>query len=509
MRLFLIYWPVFPLVCIPFLYWPALHNLWQRWLTETEFSHGILIPVLSLYIIYDRWGDLRQSAGKGSFRGVPLILLAVSTLLIGEISALFALKQISFVILLLGLTYVYLGVRCANRLMAPILILLFSIPPPYFLEAVLTARLQLLSSELGVLFIRWMDIPVFLSGNVIDLGKVQLEVVEACSGLRFLYPLMSIGFILAYFYQAHIAKRLLVFLSTIPITVLMNSARIALTAVLVERYGLVVVEGTVHDAEGWLTFGGCLVLLFAEIMLLERVTSRRTLLDALSLTRPAEVDRSANHFGLHTPVVYTALALLAVAGGGLYLLSHIQRSEAPETHLALFPNQLGPWRAQPAPLDNDVARKLLFTDHLMVNFNRPDQIEPVNLYIAYYANQRNGESPHSPRVCIPGGGWEIEKFERTLLHDMPVNRTLITREGQKQLVYYWFAERGTVVANEYWKKWLLLKDFVQTGRSDGALVRVSMPVIDSTRIAESEKKIAEFIGLAQPMIMQYLPNSSY
>src|SRR5690606_33071906 len=152
-------------------------------------------------------------------------------------------------------------------LTAPILILLFAIPVPYFIEAILTARLQLLSSELGVIFIRWMDIPVFLSGNIIDLGRVQLEVAEACSGLRFLYPLMSIGFILAYFYQTHIAKRLIIFLSTIPITILMNSLRIALTAVLVERYGQAAVEGLAHDAEGWLTFGGCLLLLFSEILI--------------------------------------------------------------------------------------------------------------------------------------------------------------------------------------------------------------------------------------------------
>lgn len=103
----------------------------------------------------------------------------------------------------------------------------------------------------------------------------------------------------------------------------------------------------------------------------------------------------------------------------------------------------------------------------------------------------------------------MENFERTYLNGMPVNRTLITREGQKQLVYYWFAERGMIVANEYYKKWLLLKDFLSTGRSDGSLIRVTIPVVDANNLAQSEQIITEFIASAHPVILQYLPDSSF
>lgn len=507
MKFFSRYWPVLPLVGIPFLYVPALINLWGRWMHETEFSHGVLIPLISLYIIFDRREEILRSVDKGSARGIWLIAFALILLLLGEVSALFVAKQTSFVILLLGLVYAYLGKGAGRLLTAPILILLFAIPVPYFIEAILTARLQLLSSELGVIFIRWMDIPVFLSGNIIDLGRVQLEVAEACSGLRFLYPLMSIGFILAYFYQTHIAKRLIIFLSTIPITILMNSLRIALTAVLVERYGQAAVEGLAHDAEGWLTFGGCLLLLFSEILILERLTSRRSLVEIIGITRPSATG-DGGRLKLDTLPVYASLIFLLLAGAGLHGLSRIQQTDLPETNLALFPNQLGAWRGQSSALDSNIAQKLLFTDHLMVNFHRPDLIEPVNLYVAFYASQRNGESPHSPRVCIPGGGWKIENFERVELDRMPVNRVIISRDGQKQLVYYWFAERGMVVADEYEKKWLLLRDFLRTGRSDGALVRVSIPIIDAEKIDQTERIATEFIALAQPVITQYLPAAS-
>lgn len=505
---FLRYWPCVFLVAIPFLYGDALIDLWQRWLTDTEYGHGVLIPLVSLYIAWDRREAIRRSAGAASAWGPVLILLALSMLVLGQISALYALQQVSLVILLLGLAFAWVG-PAARLLVAPVLILLFAIPPPYFLEAVLTARLQLVSSQLGALFIRWLGMPVFLSGNVIDLGNVQLEVVEACSGLRFLYPLMSIGFIVAYFYRAHVLKRALVFLSTIPITLLMNSLRIAFTALLVERYGQVMVEGTVHDAEGWLTFGGCLLLLFVEILLLEWFTSRRSLLDIMGTGTVENPEPAGSAKSVRYWPATVALGLLLVTGGALQALMNIRHSELPETHLSLFPNQLGDWLGRSMALAPDVVRKLKFSDHLMLNYHRPDLVEPVNLYVAFYANQRNGESPHSPRVCIPGGGWEIENFQRMEVDGRPVNRVLITREGQKQLVYYWFAERGTVVANEYLKKWMLLRDFVRTGRSDGALVRVAMPVVDNNKIEQSENTLRAFISLAHPVIMQYLPDSSH
>ncbi|MDZ7924370.1 MAG: VPLPA-CTERM-specific exosortase XrtD [Marinagarivorans sp.] len=492
-----------PLLLLPFLYGGALLNLVQRWLQEVEYSHGLVIPVISAYIISERWRAIASSIGRGSFWGVALVLLAATLLLVGEISGLFAMVQVSFVLMLWGLSFAYLGARSAALLSAPILILLFAIPVPYFLEVLLTAKLQLMSSKLGALFISWLGMPVFLSGNIIDLGRHQLAVVEACSGLRFLYPLMSVGFIVAYFYRAHPLKRALIFLSTIPITLVMNSFRIALTAVLVERYGVAAADGTVHDAEGWAVFALCLVLLLLEIIALERLTSRRSLLDMLGL-HSVESNPGVGRQWPSRPI-YASLMLLLVVAGLLLGQQHRQQITPPATHLALFPHQLGAWQAVPRPLSSDVIEGLKFSDYVMLNFSHPNQLEPINFYVAYYANQRKGESPHSPRVCIPGGGWEIESFSRTTLHGRKLNRVVIVKEGQKQLVYYWFVERGQTVANEYVKKWLLFNDFIRTGRTDGALVRVAIPVVDGNNIEQSEQKIQAFIALIQPPLATFLP----
>ena len=126
------------------------------------------------------------------------------------------------------------------------------IPLPEFVLANLSTRLQLLSSQLGVAFIRLFDISVFVEGNVIDLGGYKLQVAEACSGLRYLFPLMTLGFLMACFYKGARWKRVVLFLSSIPITVLMNSIRIGIIGVTVERWGIRMAEGFLHDFRaGW------------------------------------------------------------------------------------------------------------------------------------------------------------------------------------------------------------------------------------------------------------------
>ena len=130
--------------------------------------------------------------------------------------------------------------------------------------------------------IRAFNIPVFLEGNIIDLGGYRLQVVEACSGLNYLFPLMSLGFIIAYFYQAAFWKRLFIVLVTIPITVLMNSIRITLVGVSVNYGGISLAEGILHDFEGWIIFILSVAILFVIIWLFEQSNKNTRLISIFS-----------------------------------------------------------------------------------------------------------------------------------------------------------------------------------------------------------------------------------
>jgi EpsI family protein len=145
-------------------------------------------------------------------------------------------------------------------------------------------------------------------------------------------------------------------------------------------------------------------------------------------------------------------------------------------------------------------------DYLLANYT--DGVRgPVNLYVAYYDSQRSGSSTHSPRSCIPGGGWQIRSLSRVDLvaGSLSANRVLIEHGLQRQVVYYWFAQRGRVITNEYLVKWYIFWDALTRSRTDGALVRISAPVGAGQTVDEVDAMLAEFARSVVPRLDSYLP----
>ena len=500
------------LVLSVWLYWDGLAEAVLRWQLQEEYSHGYIIPLVSLYILWERRFQIAVSYKHYSWWGLPIIAVALAILLVGEISALYVLIHYSFILLLLGLSIGFLG-SAARHTWVPIVLLGFAVPLPFIIEVVLTSKLQLLSSQLGVEMIRLCRIPVFLSGNIIDLGNYQLQVVEACSGLRYLFPLMSLGFIGAYLYQAALWKKIVLFLSTVPITIFMNSLRIAITGLLVDHWGTEMAEGFLHDFEGWLIFMACGGLLLLEVLLMELLTTGQSIRQAFAVPQLSTSSQAgaehhsagcATGFKLPLPII-AAIPLLII---GLVVLglveSREENSQLEDTRLATFPLQLGEWVGRDDSINLEVAEKLGFTEYVMINYHNAEQ-RPVNFYVAYYASQRKGVSPHSPKVCIPGGGWEIADFSRSSVDQMPVNRALIRKGMQDQIVYYWFEERGVPVANEYIKKWMLFKDALFLNRTDGSLIRVTTPVMSDETMLDADRRAQAFIRASRDQLAELLP----
>ena len=276
--------PAIVVVTIGFLlllptFWGGITELVTRWDKQEEYSHGYMIPLVTIYLVWQRREFLKYIEFHPAWAPVGLVIIGAFVAVIGEVSALYILIHFSLLLIICSMAWSLMGWPAFKHVLTPLFVLVFSIPLPYFLEARLTADLQLISSQLGVAFIRLFSIPVFLDGNVIDLGSYKLQVVEACSGLRYLYPLMGVGFIAAYMYQVELWKRAVVFLSTIPITILMNSFRIGVIGILVEYWGQGMAEGFLHYFEGWIIFIGCLAILVAEMWLLNTIGNNVASLD--------------------------------------------------------------------------------------------------------------------------------------------------------------------------------------------------------------------------------------
>lgn len=494
-------------------FWEGISELVGRWDKQEEYSHGYMIPLVTAYLIWQRKDLLRTMEFTSAWAPVILVFTGLAVAVIGEISALYILIHFSLILIILSLAWSVMGWQAFKFVLIPLGLLAFAIPLPYFLEATLTADLQLISSKLGVAVIRLFQIPVLLEGNVIDLGIYQLQVVEACSGLRYLYPLMGVGFIVVYLYQVAFWKRALVFLSTIPITIFMNSLRIGVIGVLVEYWGQGMAEGFLHYFEGWIIFIACLSILLAEMWLINRL-SKPPVRFSKVFGMPSGPDLSGvevEHQTRELPRPFIAcIALVALC---LVIIQVIDtRDEAvPEREkFVSFPLYFDGWQGEQENLEPIVYNTLGLTDYVLNNYSRPSGA-PVNFYVAYYESQRKGISPHSPRVCVPGGGWSITDLERVEVklenRDVPirVNRAVIQNGLNRQLVYYWFKQRGRDIANEYFMKWYLLTDSLTMNRTDGSLVRLVTPILPNEKEGDAERRLNEFLETVNPMLNGYVP----
>jgi EpsI family protein len=152
------------------------------------------------------------------------------------------------------------------------------------------------------------------------------------------------------------------------------------------------------------------------------------------------------------------------------------------------------------------------SDQLLAAFRRPGDDAPVELWVAYYDSQATGTSMHSPQACLPGGDWTIESLATHRLTgagpdggDLRVNRAVLRRGDVRQLVYYWFAERGRLLTSEFAVQWYIFWDGLTRNRTDGALVRVVTVVPDAARLPDADTRLADFVRDVDPQLAYHLP----
>ena len=509
-------WLAFALsaLLLGFVYYDGLSYMVEIWERQEEYSHGFLIPFISLFFVWQKKNELAALPFASSWTGVLILLLGLVLFFLGELSTLYIIIQYSFLVSLFGLLLAWFGWKGVRIIWAPLLFLVFMIPLPNFIFQSLSAHLQLISSEIGVWLIRLFGISVYLEGNVIDLGAYKLQVVEACSGLRYLFPLMTLGFMVAYVYQAAFWKRAVVFLSTIPITVLMNSFRIGVIGVMVEYWGQSMAEGFLHDFEGWVVFMASLGVLLVEMLVLSRIgADRKPLSEVFGIYLPDALPEGAEvRWRKRSLPLVASLVSIALAAVLTTSLGNREEAVPQRESLAGFPLDFGGWKGRADRLEKIYLDVLKLDDYVMTDYVGQDG-KTVNFYVAYYASQTKGESAHSPRSCLPGGGWKIAGLEERVLDaatangtPLTVNRVVIRKGDYTQLVYYWFQGRTRVITNEYLVKWYLFWDALTKNRTDGALVRLTTLVGPDEDIQLAEHRLESFAQQVSGLLGEYVPD---
>lgn len=244
------------------LYYRIFGQLVFDWWRNPNYSHGFLVPLFSLFVVWQQRKALAEIAIKPSWYGLPIIIAALCVLTVGVLGAELFLSRSSFIFLLGGLIIYFFGWAHFRKLLFPWMFLFLMIPIPVIVFNQIAFPLQLFASKVASDVLPLMGVPVLREGNVIQLPAISLEVAEACSGIRSLMSLTTLAVIYGYLIETSAVGRVLLVVGAVPIAVAANAIRIIGTGLLVQYWDPNKALGFFHEFSGWVIFVVALSLLF-------------------------------------------------------------------------------------------------------------------------------------------------------------------------------------------------------------------------------------------------------
>jgi exosortase D (VPLPA-CTERM-specific) len=493
----------------------GLAGLVDAW-SLPEYSHGPIIPLISTFLFLREMRLVPPTTRPVTDRwpGVGVMMLGLVVGVLGNEAQITHVVTYGFIVWVAGLILVTFGLRRGLLFWPAVLHLVFMLPLPQFIYWQVSTYLQTVSSEIGVAVIQLFNVPVFLDGNIIDLGVYKLQVAEACSGLRYLFPMLSFSYVFALLYQGPMWHRAVLLLAAAPITVLMNSFRIGVIGIMVDNFGISYAEGFLHLFEGWIIFVSCVLLLFGMAIAMQRTTaSPKPLSETLDISFDGLRDEARRFFDVMPSSALIAGAVVTAVMAGLVLMpADREIVRADREPLILFPESVGDWNTYNSGLLDPLIEQVLGADdYLSARMVSSAGGSDVDLFVAFYHNQMDGTGIHSPEVCIPSGGWEVSGWRSITVNidgypPVSVNRAIIQKGTLRQLVYFWFDLRGQRVSGEFNAKWVNLRDSVVEGRSDGALVRLITPLGADDIEDDADESLQTFMKELLPILPRFVPH---
>jgi len=255
---------------------PVFPRLVYTWLNHADNSHGILVPLISLFFVWQKRGDLKAAKISSSNWGAFILSASMFLYLLGLASGTEIISRTMVVFSLIGLLLFNLGKEVVKILFFPLLFLLFMIPVPIALQSAVAFPLQLFATKISFFFIQALSIPVYQEGNMLYFAHAQLEVAEACSGIRSISAFTVLSVVFAYLLDKGWSRRIVLLASAIPLAMFTNIIRITGTGILAHFYGSKIADSFLHEFSGIVVFAFGFILFLFEFILLNRVRSRKS-----------------------------------------------------------------------------------------------------------------------------------------------------------------------------------------------------------------------------------------
>jgi EpsI family protein len=486
---------------------PVFTALWELWMTREDYSHGFLVPLISLYLIRLRWEAIRSLPVRPAcFSGVGFLLPSLAGLLVGIAGGVITVSSVSYIGLLAGLTLFLFGYRFLQLLAFPLAYLIFMTP---FLDVVvdpLHHPLQVMGATVVSALFQGAGVPTYLDGTFIHFPNGVLEVAVQCSGAGFLISALAIGVPLAALVLHSWWSRGALILIALLVSIVANWMRIALIGTIgyVSGWGPQV-HGPLHILQGMLVYWVGLGMLFIAAWILVKVERQRM----SPVRRPAAAGGLSECEGIRPERGLAwrqwrrawRVALAMLAGTTLYLYGYDRGPVEARQNFASLPSTIGQWVAREREQATPVVRIQGADQELMRVYRRTDGTT-VRLYVAYLSSQVQGRelvSYLTAPLHQDSAAATISFGQETL----PVNVGFSMEHRAKTPILFWYAVDGKTIADRYEAKLVSIAQALLRRGSHGALILVAGDPNDShVRAVAAVKQFAHDLI---PVLRPYLP----
>ena len=410
-----------------------------------------------------RFGEFSWSAW-----GLIPIVLSVLLIIVGEIGSVETLLYAGLWGCVAGTIFILYGLR-SRHLIFPLFILFFIVPLPPFVNRILTFNLKLSASKLSVLMLQMTGVSVLQEGNIIDLGISQLQVADACSGLRYLMPMLLTALLVGYFFNKKLWQKIVLVLMVVPLSIFVNAVRIWITGMLTVNGYEKLAQSFFHDFSGWLIYMIAGAFLVVAALVLKRLSkdqgsrikdqSSRLKAKSSKLYSSNQLNQlnKSNHLNDHNdpndlnehndpndpndldnpnnstnltnltnttnitnktnktnptvwpkPILITITLCLLFAVSGWALKEIPSAGNLPQrTTFDSFPMQIGQWQGDRHYIPKEILDQLWADDYVSATFSKANSANQINLLIPFYQYQGTRHTAHAPQSCMLGAGWAL------------------------------------------------------------------------------------------------------
>ncbi len=484
-----------------FAFWPVLQKLGVHW-SKGDNSYCYLIIPLFLYLCWEKKQDFQFGQFSWNLWGLIPVGLSILLMIAGELGSMVTLLYTGIWGCIVGIMFILYGLRLRHLLFL-LLILAFIVPMPPLINRMLTFNLKLAASSISVMMLRLTGASVLQDGNIIDLGITQMQVVDACSGLRYFVPLILMSLLFGYFYCRRLWQKGVLLVVVLPLSIVVNALRIFATGMLHIWGYPKLADNLFHDFAGLVIFLLAAAILFGVCMVLKRFGS--------DIVATPKTDNGGRFVAPWVPVATTVILCLIFVGSGQALTRLPSNRNLPDrTSFDTFPMTIGGWQAKRDYLSQEILNNLWSDDYVSATYFAKDKSNAIHLLIPFYEYQGTRHTAHAPQSCMLGGGWALTRSQAREVTTaagarFPIVTTVWEKGNTRVLGSHFFFQRGRTITSPWMNKYWLMVDAFTKQRTDGALVRAEMALAPGQSIEDAYRILENFVRQLYVILPQYVP----